>query len=103
MNMLLLLGAVLAALFGCALLALSQPRHWQAVTRTRSEPGRTPQRLGWLLLTGSIVLTILRDGASFAALFAPVLIGSAVLVTAMVLTCCPRVLSPIMKMIMPMN
>lgn len=103
MSMLLLLVAVLAALFGCALLALSQPRHWQAMTHTRSEPGSTPQRLGVLLLTASIVLTILRDGASFAALFSPVLIGSAALVTAMVLTWCPRVLRPITKMITPTN
>lgn len=96
-----LLGAALAALLGCALLALSQQRHWQAVTRSPSAPGRAPRRLGALLLTVCVVLTILRDGASFAALFSPVLIGSAALITAMVLTWAPHMLRPITRMIAP--
>lgn len=101
MNAMLLLGALLAALLGCALLALSQRRHWRAVTRSQSEPGRRPQRLGSLLLMASIVLTILRDGVSFAALFSPLLIGFAALVIAILLTWVPGVLRPITKMITP--
>jgi hypothetical protein len=103
MNALLLVGAVFAAIFGSALLALSQRRHWQAVTRNPTEPGRAPRRLGWLLLTASIVLTILRDGASFAALFAPVLIGSAALLIAMMLSWAPNALRPIAKLVTPPN
>lgn len=99
MNALLLLGAVFAAIFGSALLALSQRRHWQTVTGNPTEPGRAPRRLGWLLLAASIVLTILRDGASFAVLFAPVLIGSAALLIAMMLSWAPNALRPIARMI----
>jgi hypothetical protein len=99
--LLMLLGAVLAALLGCVFLALSQHRHWRAVTRSSSAPGRAPRRLGLILLTACVVLTLLRDGASFAALFSPVLIGSAALITAMVLTWAPHLLRPITRMFDP--
>jgi hypothetical protein len=99
--LLMLLGAVLAALLGCVCLALSQHGHWQAVTRSPSASGRAPRRLGALLLTACVLLTILRDGASFAALFSPVLIGTAALITAMVLTWAPHLLRPITNMFDP--
>jgi hypothetical protein len=99
MSALLLSGALLTAVLACVLLALSQQRHWQAVTGNPSEPRRLPRHLGALLLTVSIGLAILRDGASFAALFLPVMFGAAALITAMVLTWAPHVLRPIARLI----
>ncbi len=97
MSVVLLVGALLAATFGSALLALSQQRHWHAVMGTSAPPGGLPRRLGWLLIAASLVLVLLRDGASFGALFWPLLIGLGAMLTAAALTWAPGAMKPLAK------
>lgn len=95
MNTALLIGAILAATLGSAMLALSQQRHWKAVTGLTTPAGKLPRRLGWLLLAASLVLVILRDGASFGVLFWPMLVGLGALLTAAALTWAPGWMKPL--------
>lgn len=95
MSAVLLSAALLAAVLGSVMLALSQRRHWQAVTGSPLSAGRPPRRLGSLLLAASFVLTILRDGASFGALSWPMLAGFSALFTAMLLAWAPQALRPL--------
>ncbi|MCU0760085.1 MAG: DUF3325 domain-containing protein [Steroidobacteraceae bacterium] len=97
MSAALLVGAMLAVTLGTALLALSQQRHWNAVMGTGSKPGNLPQRLGWLLISVSLVLTILRDGGSFGALSWPLQAGFGALLTSGALTWMPGVMKPLAR------
>lgn len=97
MSMVLLIAAGLAGLGGCLALALSQHRHWQAAMRSGSLPPRWARRLGWSLIAASLGLLIMRDGASFAMLFWPLLIGAGALLTAGLLSWKPTLLSPLSK------
>jgi hypothetical protein len=87
--------AALAALLGCAALALSQARHWKAVAIRASPPPRAVRLSGWVLLIASLVCCIACDGASFAALLWPLLVGGAALVVAAALTWRPSLLRPL--------
>ncbi|PCD04216.1 hypothetical protein COC42_07975 [Sphingomonas spermidinifaciens] len=98
MSAFLFLGALLSALTGCALLALSQARHWQAVTGSLSVARPGPRRSGYVLVATSLLLTVLLDGAGFAALFWPLLSGAAVLATAAVLAISPGLLRPLARL-----
>ncbi len=93
--MLLSVCAALAALLGCAALALSQERHWKAVAMRASPPPRAVRPLGWALVTASLACCIACDGASFAALLWPLLVGGAALGVAAALTWRPALLRPI--------
>lgn len=97
MSAALLISALLAAFLGSASLALSQRKHWQVVTSSSSTPGQAPRRAGWSLLGASFLLTILRDGASFGALFWPMLLGLSVMVTALLMTWAPQALRPLAR------
>lgn len=101
MNFVLLSAALLSAVLGSVMLALSQRRHWQAVTGSPLSAGRPMRRLGSLLLAASFVLTILRDGASFGALAWPMLVGFSALIVAMLLAWVPQALRPLANWIMP--
>ena len=95
MTAVLLIAAAFITLAGSVLLALSQPRHWQAVMGREPRPARGPRPAGWLLLGLSLTLTILRDGVSFGILLWPLLIGLGALTTAMLLTWAPWALRPL--------
>lgn len=103
MSAVLFAAALLAAVLGSAMLALSQRRHWQAVTDRPSSTGRPPRWLGWNLLAASFLLTIARDGPSFGALSWPMLVGFSASITAMLLAWTPQVLRPLANWIMPRN
>ncbi len=98
MSALLSVCAALAALLGCAALALSQARHWKAVAAGAAPPPRALRLLGWALVTASLACCIACDGASFAALMWPLLIGGAALGVAAVLTWRPALLRPLAAM-----
>ncbi len=74
MSLVLIVLAAASAFMGCALLALSQPRHWQAVTGALSLPPRRLRRAGWGLILASLAACAFRDGASLAALLWPLLL-----------------------------
>jgi hypothetical protein len=93
----LLLAAALAAWLGCAGLALSQHRHWKAVTGG-APPRRMSARIaGWVLVVASLGLCIARDGGSFAALTWPLLLAGSALATAALLSWCPALLRPLAR------
>jgi len=101
MSEVLLVGALLTAFLGSTFLALSQRKHWQAVTGGPSLPGRAPRWLGWSLLAASFLIALLRDGGSFGILFWPMLAGFCVLMTAMLLTWSPQVIRPLAGWVAP--
>lgn len=85
-----LLAALLgAAYLGCAALALSQRRHWHALTG-----GTAPTPLQALLLRGlgslgvalSLVLGLVRDGPSFGAILWATALSAAAAAVAFTLT-----------------
>jgi hypothetical protein len=88
----LLVLAALSAFSGCAMLALSQERHWQAVSGATCGPPARVRRSGWLLITISLIMCIWRDGGSFAALLWPLMLMLGALATAATLTWQPAVL-----------
>jgi uncharacterized membrane protein len=93
--------ALVSACAGCALLALSQARHWQAVTASPSPPPRALRRVGWSLVLASLMLCILRDGASFAALLWPLLMMAGALIAALLLAWWPAALRPLCRLMVP--
>lgn len=97
MSMILLIAAWVAGLGGCLALALSQQRHWQAATRSSSRPPRWFRLSGWSLIGASLGLVVIRDRASFAVLFWPMLTGAVALATAGLLSLKPTLLSPLAK------
>lgn len=101
MTLALMILALVSACAGCALLGLSQARHWQAVTASPSPPPRTLRRVGWGLLLASLMFCILRDGASFAALLWPLLIMAGALIAALLLTWWPAALRPLCRLMGP--
>ncbi|MFO6431620.1 DUF3325 domain-containing protein [Erythrobacter sp. W302b] len=101
MTALLFTCAMLTAIAGCACLALSQERHWKAVSGTAPHARRTLRVAGWAQLGLSLASCILCDGASFAALLWPLLVMLAALVMAAVLTWRPRLLHPLARLLSP--
>ncbi len=98
---LLLIAVVLIAYLGFALLAISQTRHWRAVSET-VEPGRVGKlalRVAggvWLFL--ALCLALFRDGPSFGALLWSTAISLAAAAVAFTLTWCPALLRPLTAM-----
>ncbi|MEM6414602.1 MAG: DUF3325 domain-containing protein [Pseudomonadota bacterium] len=80
-------AAWMMAFFGCCLLALSQDKHWRTVSGQEG-PSRKPmtRTLGWLCIGLSLVLSIFRDGCSFAGLTWPLVLASGAFSVAMLLT-----------------
>jgi hypothetical protein len=97
MTIVLAIAALLAVTGGCLLLALSQPRHWQAVTHTASRAPRSVRPAGWCLIGVSLILVIMRDGLGFGALSWPLLTSVGALITAAILSVKPAMLAPIAK------
>lgn len=67
----LLLAVFVAAYLGFAALAMSQDRHWHHLGGGRHCPRRTSivlRFVGWALLLAALVLSLMRDGASFGSL-----------------------------------
>ncbi|MEO0566537.1 MAG: DUF3325 domain-containing protein [Pseudomonadota bacterium] len=93
----LLIFAFLSALLGCVLLAVTQIRHWKTLFGPRAEPGhvRVARTMGWSLIAMSLVLCVLRDGASFGALLWPLTLAVAAFCTAMMLAYRPQWLKPL--------
>lgn len=98
----LLLGVFVTAWLGFACLALSQGRHWRQVVGTTS-PRRGRVRLlrgvGAGLLTGSLALALLRDGASFGSLLWATVLSFAALALAFTLAWRPQWLSLFTRLI----
>ncbi len=90
--LLLLAGAFV--LLACASLALGLPSNWKLVT---GEPlaghvQKIVRRSGWGALFLALVISIVRDGAGFAALIWPLLFALAAFATAMALSYRPSIL-----------
>ena len=89
----LLIGLFLSAYLGFALLALSQTRHWRAVS-SRAQPPFTGKLLlrgfGAICLLLALGLALLRDGPSFGAVLWATLISLAGAAVAFTLSGCPR-------------
>ncbi len=92
MMLALMILALVSSFGGCALLALSQARHWQIVTRSPGMPPHTLRVAGRSLLLASLVICILRDGLSFAALLWPMLAMAGALGVTALLTWRPNTL-----------
>lgn len=84
------------AYIGFALFALSQPRHWHAVTGERS-PSRArtlwQRAFGTGLLSGSLLLVLLAEGPAFGSLLWVLFIGIAAAGVALTLSWRARWLS----------
>ncbi|MFN4039228.1 MAG: DUF3325 domain-containing protein [Erythrobacter sp.] len=91
----LMVFALMSNFCGCALLALSQARHWQAVSQSAASPPRALRKAGWGFLLASLVFCIARDGPSFAILFWPLLAMLSALGVASLLTWRPTILRPL--------
>jgi hypothetical protein len=91
------IATLVAATNGCLLLALSQRRHWLAVTQTASQAPRLVRPAGWGLIGISLVLVVMCDGISFGALFWPLITGVGALITAALLSLRPAFLATVAK------
>jgi hypothetical protein len=98
MTFVLTITTLVAATSGCMLLALSQRRHWQAVTGTASQARSSVRPAGWGLIGVSLVMAVMREGTSFGALLWPMLIGGGALITVAILTLKPEMLTPLAKL-----
>lgn len=99
---LLLVAIFSVAYLGFTLLALSQVRHWRIVFDKALPTQRevlTLHGLGILMLSISLVLSIVRDGASFGSLLWITVISMAALSVAFTLTWRPRWLRPADKLL----
>ena len=98
---LLLVGIVIAAYLGFALLALTQARPWQQVGQAAPPTGIRQlalRALGGLALLLSLVLCLVRDGPSFGALLWATAISLAAAAVAVTLTWHPALLRPLAAM-----
>lgn len=88
-----MLAAVLAALLGFALLALSQDRHYERVFESDRPDDRVPylQRvIGFTSICSALPLCIATEGAGFGSLLWVVLMGAAAMAVAQALSWRPR-------------
>jgi len=95
---LLLLALFAAAYAGFALLALSQARHWRTVVGAAALPRSRVlllRTLGGALIALSLLLALMRDGASFGSLLWATAISLAALAVAFTLAWRPRLLRPL--------
>lgn len=98
---LLLVAIFSAAYLSFALFALSQVRHWRVVFDKALPTQREVlllRSLGILMLSISLALSLVRDGASFGSLLWITMIGVAALAVALTLAWRPRWLRPIGKL-----
>ena len=100
-SVLLLIALFLVTYLGFALLAMSQARPWQRVSRV--PPPTDVQRLalrtlGGLALLLSLVLCLVRDGPSFGALLWATAISLAATAVVFTLTWRPALLHPLAAM-----
>ena len=98
----LLVGILIAAYLGFALLALTQARPWQRVGQGPPPTGirRLALRtLGGLALLLSLVLCLVRDGPSFGVLLWGTAISLAAAAVAFTLTWRPSLLRPLVKVV----
>lgn len=95
MTPVLLFFAIVSALSGALLLALSQERNWRIICGGRT--GRQARMLhkGWSMALLTLALCILRDGASFGTILGLFLLATAFLTITLTLGFRPRWLSPI--------
>lgn len=94
----LLLAIFATAWFGFALLALSQPRHWRRVVGSLPLAGGriiVMRLAGGVLILGSLILALLRDGPSFGALLWATLISLAAFTVSLTVSLRPRWLRPL--------
>jgi hypothetical protein len=98
MMLALMILALLSSFGGCALLALSQARHWQSVTQSPGVPPRALRVAGRGLLLASLAICIARDGLSFAALLWPMLAMAGALGVAALLAWRPNALSKVARL-----
>lgn len=101
MMLALMILALVSSFGGCALLALSQARHWRTVTQSVAAPPRVLRKGGWGLLLASLVICIVRDGLSFAALLWPMLATAGALGVAALLTWRPQALAMLARLWSP--
>tara|TARA_R110002033_G_scaffold122627_1_gene165215 strand:- start:4988 stop:5356 length:369 start_codon:yes stop_codon:yes gene_type:complete len=98
---LLLVAIFSAAYLSFALFALSQVRHWRVVFDKALPTQREVlllRSLGILMLSISLALSLVRDGASFGSLLWITMIGVAALTVALTLAWRPRWLRPAGKL-----
>jgi len=97
---LLLLGVFAADLFGFALLALSQTKHWRQVTGAAAPARgriRAMRALGAALLGLAYALALRRDGPSFGTLLWVTALSPTALAVACSLAWRPRALRPLTR------
>ncbi|AEG13411.1 hypothetical protein Sbal183_0101 [Shewanella baltica OS183] len=98
---LLLVAIFSTAYLSFALFALSQVRHWRVVFDKALPTQREVlllRSLGILMLSISLALSLVRDGASFGSLLWITMIGVAALAVALTLAWRPRWLRPASKL-----
>lgn len=98
---LLLVAIFSTAYLSFALFALSQVRHWRVVFDKALPTQREVlllRSLGILILSMSLALSLVRDGASFGSLLWITMIGVAALAVALTLAWRPRWLRPAGKL-----
>ncbi|MEM1381812.1 MAG: DUF3325 domain-containing protein [Pseudomonadota bacterium] len=78
-----LLIAGLLGVGSTTFLALSQDRHWKALAPKGTKPRPVLRRIGWSLAAATLVVCVLRDGGSFAALIWPMVMAAASFTVAM--------------------
>lgn len=88
------------AVFGFALLALSQERHWSHVAQSTRPPALVvivQRAIGFIAIFGALPLCMAIEGASFGSLLWAVLLSAAAATVALVLTWAPGLLAPLAK------
>lgn len=91
----LLILAIVSAVASAVLLALSQERNWRIAYGAVAGRRTSMRRIGWALALLTLVLCIVRDGASFGTILGLFLLAAAFLVTTMMLAFRPRLLRPV--------
>ncbi len=101
MEPLLLAAATAAAIIGCALLALSQKRHWRATCAAVRTPERSRRvrLLGTASTMASLVFCLLGNGLSFAVLLWPLLLALASILVGLSLSIAPGILRPLAALV----
>ena len=91
----LLILAVVSALASALLLALSQERNWRIAHGAVAGRRTRMRRIGWPLALLTLVLCIVRDGASFGTILGLFLLAAAFVAVTLLLAFRPRWLRPV--------
>jgi len=89
--------ALVTAITGCALIALSQPRIWRLVGPSDGS-SRLTRPLGWTLLFGAFVFCSVRDGPSLGMLSWLLIITLSVFLVALAIAYRPNMLIPLVRL-----